>query len=169
MKCTIKGMSDSWIGVFGNYCKAQDLVITEPNQTITSINGQTESYYHSQNIKSLYFDGQTVNFMPKGLEKLFSQIEQIVIYNSSLKEIKKEDLAPFPMLRTLLTWSNDLETLSSNLFEANPELTHLKMNQEKLKFVGENILSPLNKLIRADFSSNPCISMYARTKEESQR
>jgi DNA repair exonuclease SbcCD ATPase subunit len=164
MKCTIRGTS--WYGVTGNECQAQGLVITEPNQTITSINGQTGSYYHSQNVKSLIFDGQTMNFMPKGLEKLFPQIEAISISSSKLKELKKEDLAPFPMLKNLWTNGNDLETLPSNLFEANPELTRVEFYKEKLKFVGENILSPLKKLKWAYFRGNPCINMMAHSKAQ---
>jgi hypothetical protein len=107
-----------------------------------------------------------VNFMPKGLEKLFPQIERIAIYSSKLKEITKEDLAPFPMLKVLFLYSNDLETLPSNLFEANPEITHVEFLNNKLKFVGENILSPLKKLIFASFGLNPCINMDAETKDK---
>jgi hypothetical protein len=155
----------SW-GVTGNECKAQGVVITDRNQTITSINGQTRSFYHSKNVKSLWFEEQTMKFMPKGLEKLFPQIEQIYIWSSKLKELTKEDLAPFPILKNLLIHYNDLETLPSNLFEANPELIHVRFESEKLKFVGENILSPLKKLTLADFSDNPCINMKAWTKAE---
>jgi Leucine-rich repeat (LRR) protein len=153
-------------GVYGNECHGQELVITERNQIITSVNGHTESYYHSQNITCLNFNGQTMNFMPKGLEKLFPQIEQIWIYWSNLKEIKKEDLAPFPMLKSLFTYYNDLETLPSDLFEANLEITHVRFQNERLKFVGENILSHLKKLTRANFEENPCVDMRTLTKAE---
>jgi hypothetical protein len=166
MKCSIRSSSANSYGVPGNECKALGLVITERDLIITSINGQTESYYHTQNVKSLNFFEQTMNFMPKGLEKLFPQIETILFYYSDLKELKKEDLAPFPMLKNLWTSANDLETLPSNLFEANPEITHVHFYNEKLKFVGENILSPLKKLTWADFLSNLCIDKWALTKEE---
>jgi hypothetical protein len=166
MKCKIRGWTYTDNVVTSNYCYAEGLVITEPNQTITTINGQTETYYHAQKVKSLKFNSQTMNFMPKGLEKLFPQIEQIIIYRSKLKELKKEDLAPFPMLKDLFISRNDLETLPSNLFEANPSLMYVKFNGNKLKFVGENILSPLKKLIWADFERNPCIDKHAASKEE---
>jgi hypothetical protein len=79
MKCTI--IKISWgYDVSGNDCEVKELVTTEPNQTITSINGQTETYYHTQNIKGMRFEFQTMIFMPKGLEKFFSQIEAIQIF-----------------------------------------------------------------------------------------
>jgi Leucine-rich repeat (LRR) protein len=166
MRCTIRSIFDSSSGVSGNQCEVEGLVITDRIQTITSANGHTGTYYHSQNVKSVRFESQTMNFMPKGLEKLLPQIERISIYNSNLKEIKKEDLAPFPMLKNLWISDNDLETLPSNLFEANPELIYVQFTYEKLKYVGENILSPLKKLEYADFSDNPCIDKHAASKEE---
>jgi Leucine-rich repeat (LRR) protein len=143
----------TWAGVTGNDCVAQSLVITDRNQTITSINGQTRSFYHEKNVKGLYFLDQTINFIPKGLEKLFPQIEAIYVHRSNFKELKKEDLAQFPMLKNLWLNNNDLKTLPANLFEANPEITHMSFYKNKLKFVGENILSPLKKLIDARFSA----------------
>jgi hypothetical protein len=101
--------------------------------------------------------------MPKGLEKLFPQIEAIGIEISKLREIKKEDLAPFPKLKKLWIQYNDLETLPSDLFESNPELSLVSFPGNKLKFVGGNILSPLKKLIWVYFGSNPCIDMAAYT------
>jgi Leucine-rich repeat (LRR) protein len=166
MKCTIRRMVITAYSLSGNRSEVESLVITERNQIITSINGQTKSYYRSQNITGLWFEDQTMNFMPKGLEKFFPKIERISITRSKLKELTKEDLAPFPMLKNLWIRRNDLETLPSNLFEANPELNHVQFNNEKLKFVGENILSPLKKLKYADFSDNPCINMHAASKKE---
>jgi hypothetical protein len=40
-------------------------------------------------------------------------------------------------------------------FEGDSEITHVTFSVEELKFVGENILSPLKKLNWADFSGNP--------------
>jgi Leucine-rich repeat (LRR) protein len=150
----------------GIECVVQGLVITERNQIVTSVNNQAVSYYNSKNIKGLNFEFQSMNFMPKGLEKLFPQIELISIERSKLKEIRKEDLAPYPMLKKLWIQSNDLETLPSNLLEGNPELSIVSFFNNKLRFVGENILSPLKKLTWVYFRSNTCISMDAYTKAQ---
>jgi hypothetical protein len=70
------------------------------------------------------------------------------------------------MLKNLFTSANHLETLPSNLFETNLEITHVMFAYEKLKFVGENILSPLKKLKWAYFAENPCISKWANNEAE---
>lgn len=99
-KCTFQSPS-GWNHVTGRACRFSNLVVTAPNQVITSVNGQGGSYHHSQNVKAIEIASQTTNFVPQGLEKLFLQVEGVEIINSKLKEILKRDLSPFPLLKEL--------------------------------------------------------------------
>lgn len=145
--------------VNGTSCYSQGLVITSPYEFITTINGQTASSYHAQNVVALSLNYQTVSFMPKGFEKFFSQIELIEIMGSKLQQIEKEDLSPFPLLKELRLESNEyLEYLPADLFEANPEIVTLYFRSNKLKYFGDNIFAPLSKLKNAIFKYNICIN-----------
>lgn len=99
--------------------------------------------------------------MPKEIEKFFPDLEAIKIIMSNLKSIKKADLKPFSKLKELCLGKNDLETLDSDLFEFNRELRFVSFYQNKLKFIGEDILKPLKKLEDARFMYNCCISQEA--------
>jgi hypothetical protein len=149
-------------------CKVENLVITSRDQTITSVHSETDAFFNVQDIKSLIFQSQVqkMNYVPKGLGKFFSQIEMLYIVRTELKEITKEDLVPFPLLKYLWIQINHLESLPSNLLEANPELSHINFNHNRLKIVGENILSPLKNLVYANFRHNTCINMVAEHKSE---
>lgn len=147
-------------------CKTEGLVITAPNEIITSVNDQNGTFYHSLNVKIVHIQHQTVNFLPKEIEKLFPDIEGFQIQKSKLKEIAKEDLSPFPLLKVLWLNNNELEFLPSDLFDGNPELWFINCDSNKVKFVGENIFSSLKKLRYANFESNTCIDKCAEKQSE---
>ena len=139
---------DTWPGLtfLEDNAKFQTLSSIIENETVTTINGQAANFYHSENVKMLDIDDQTVRYFPKGLEKIFPNLEGISIYNSKLKKISKSDLKPFPALRELCLHNNELETLDSDLFEFNPELRLIYLNSNKLKQIGANIFDSLTKL-----------------------
>lgn len=148
------------------YCKAKNLIITKPNQTITSVNGQPASSFVDQNVKGIYVYSQTVNYFPRGSEKFFPDIEGIQIGFSKLKSVDKCDLESLRKLRHLYLHQNDLESLDADLFENNLELEVIYFNSNKLTSVGEFILSKLTKLEQAYFQLNVCINKDVWTKTE---
>lgn len=147
-------------------CAVNKLVITAPNQRVTSINGQTGIFRHYQNVKVLSVHQQTVHFIPQGIAELFPNIEVISIVNSNLKSIEQSDLKPFTELTEIYLYGNKLEKLDSDLFESNPNIIHIDFSSNQLKFVGKNILKPLTKLEYADFEGNSCINKVAGNRSE---
>lgn len=106
------------------------------------------------------------NFVPIGIEKLFPQLEGFAISSSKLKVIKRRDLAQFKDLKAVWLIYNDLETLDSDLFESNPGLLYIDFRGNKLIFVGENVLVPLQRLEQARFEENSCISARVSARAE---
>lgn len=148
-------------GVSGKQCTAKNVLITEPNQVITSVNGQAGLI--DRDVKMIAIYSQLVKFLPKKLETYFPELTGIAVYGSKLKSIDKTDLKPFGKLRYLSVPSNDLETLSDDLFEFNLELRACEVFDNNLKFVGGNIFSNLKSLEMAQFRNNICISQDVYT------
>ena len=159
-------MIAAWTYVSGRQCKVSNFVVDNQNEAVTTINGQAANFYHSENVKMLDIGSQTVRYFPKGLEKIFPNLEGIAIYNSKLKKISKSDLKPFPALRELYLHDNELETLDSDLFEFNPELRLIYLNSNKLKQIGANIFDSLTKLEQVYLNSNPCINREITSHSE---
>lgn len=65
--------------------------------------------------------------------------------------IEKGDLQPFNQLRYLDLSGNDLETLSSDLFDHNPLLRYFDADFNPLKTVGANIFSTLKSIEYVSF------------------
>lgn len=142
--------------------------IRAPNQTVTTINNQTSSFYRNKNVKFLIVQSQVVNFMPKGIATFFPMLEELEISGSKLKSIKQQDLKPFKSLRKVFFFDNDIEKLDSDLFQFNPEVRVIAFDDNELKFVGKNILKPLRKLVEASFRGrgNSCIFRFADTPSQ---
>lgn len=143
--------------VLENECVARNLNVTSRNETVTTINGHLASFFHDHNTTSLKVLHNTMHFIPQGIQTFFPDIERILIHRSELKSIEQADIKPFPKLIELNVWGNDIEKLDDDLFQFNPEIFTLDFSNNKLKVIGENVLTPLNKLDYACFRGNDCI------------
>lgn len=149
--------------VTGKTCLTKNVEITAPNQTVTSINGET---FPIKFVKMILFYQQTVNFVPNGIEKFFPALTAISFSQSKLKAIGKSDIRPFNNLRILYIANNEVEQLSDDLFEFNTELQAFVATNNSLKSIGSNILTPLAKLEYVDLRGNVCINEAAESASQ---
>lgn len=98
---------------------------------------------------------------PKRIEKFFPELEGLEIFNSSLKSITRNDLKPMWNLKLVHMSSNELKELDGDLFEETQKVHWVDFSDNKIKFVGENLLNNLKQLKVANFENNTCIFMTA--------
>lgn len=144
-------------------CLAKNLIVANPNETVTSINGNTEVL---TDVHTLIINGQVVNYFPTNIHSFFPNLNFIRVISSSLKSIVQADLKPFTKLEKFSAEDNDLVELDSDLFEGNTELRWIQFWNNNLNLIGENIFTPLEKLEFAEFSSNQCIDFNVWGREE---
>jgi Leucine-rich repeat (LRR) protein len=144
----------------------KNLVITSPNEEITSVNGEPMIFALNTIVKILNLDKEIVEYFPKGLEKFVPNIEELSMTDVQLKEIAKSDLQLFPMLKILFLDYNNIEELDENLFERNKELIHLYLDHNRIKFIHGNTFAPLKKLETLYLGSNKCIAKNVYKKKE---
>lgn len=160
-ECSLQN-SEHFILGSGVTCFAQNVVVTDPSQTVTTINDQTAESFRALNIKSISTVAQTINFIPSGLEKFFPNLEGLRLSTSKLKAIDRCDLEPFKGLRSLDLQQNQLEFLFDDLFEYNPELEFINLGANKLQLIGSRVLEHLPKLREVYLgASNGCSDMNA--------
>lgn len=165
LECDI--IASTWnINSEGTSCFVENLNITTQNQLVTSVNGQSAAEFQGQGVNGFFSIEQTINYMPKGLDKFFPNLELIQIYNSKLKSIVKSDLASFSTSKTLFLPFNEIETLSSNLLSNNLQLYSIDLNSNKLATIGEKTFETLAKLEQLNVSNNLCIDSHTMTKED---
>ncbi|KAG5666645.1 hypothetical protein PVAND_014661 [Polypedilum vanderplanki] len=120
--------------------------IIEPNTLITGISGNHLDGKMNQNVEAVRFKELTVNYFPVGLQKFFPNLIAISILSSHLKEIKQSDLFPFPQLKYLNLYDNDLRIIRNNLFEFTEHLEVIGLHYNDIKDVDLKTFDKLKKL-----------------------
>ena len=63
-------------------------------------------------------------------------------------------------------YGNDLESLDDDLFEFNTKIKFIDFGLNKLKYIGESLLSNLSDLEKSSFEKNPCTNVKAESSSE---
>lgn len=114
-------------------------------------------------VEFLYVYRQTLNALPKNIDRFFPNLIAIVIVNSYFITITAEDLQPFLKLLYFVSHTNPLVSLDGDLFKHTRKLKFIRMNNSQLQHVGNDLLSGLSDLEYSDFRKNPCINVEANT------
>jgi Leucine-rich repeat (LRR) protein len=163
LECEFReALASGWENVkSGKECRAKNLVVTSPNQEITSINGIAGSDAINNDVTAFYIHAQTADYFPRGLEKFFPNIEVIYFNFCKLKVIKKQDLKVFPQLKEIYLQFNEIEKLNDDLFAANEKLLYVNLHSNKIDFIGTEIFEPLKQLKTLYLNRNQCIDKDA--------
>lgn len=170
LKCGWDSVTTGFIS--GKRCFISQISAQFPsNQMITSLDGQPETFYHSED--RIMFDinlrgSLSVYYWPQGLGNLMPQLEAFALDTLKLRSIKKRDVEVFKKLKMIWCRFNDLESLDSDLFEPNPDLMYANFDGNKLKFIGENIFEPTPFLQEAFFHNNNCIDSEGKSESAVQ-
>lgn len=148
-------------------CSVVNLNVESDDETVTSATGNQLNEVHNNNdVTKLNIQNQRCDYLPKGLEKLFPNLEGLRIASSGLKFLRQSDISVFPNLRNCDVFNNRLTTLDANLFARNFKLEYLYFGSNRIEQVGNNIFSPLKNLKKVNFDDNTCIRFVAETPNE---
>ncbi|XP_070508767.1 uncharacterized protein [Chironomus tepperi] len=128
---------------------------------VTNVSGIHDQHKSNEHVKSFGIGNRIVHFMPKELDKFFTNLIVLDVYATGLQEIVKDDLKPFKDLKYLSLTGNELQTIDFDLFVYNPHLEVVLLWGNKIETVNdafENLL----KLQYLSFKNNPCHSGVAR-------
>lgn len=144
-------------------CGVQNIlnITSRPFHPIKSAQGIHDDHKSNDDVTVFYAAGKNTQYIPKGIEKIFRNIQRIAIHNGRLQEIRQEDFKPFPMLTELCLADNDIKALDDGIFIYNPELTLIYLSDNKIFSIGKNVFDKLNKLSHLYLNSNQCIDMKA--------
>lgn len=116
-------------------------------------------------MKGFYSAYKVIQYFPRGLEKLFKNLEFIFIEYAGLKEIHQADLKPFPKLVYLSLMYNSIQVLESGVFDANPNLEILAFVANDLVHIDPNVFDNLPKL-GCFWFSRTCVEHFVFSREE---
>jgi methyl-accepting chemotaxis protein len=120
-------------------------------------------------VKVLTIENKILNQIPKGIEGFFPNLKLIRLQRTNLKEISADDFKAFPNLISFSSWYNPLVKLESDLFKHTSKLQFIRFRNNLIEQVGENLLTNLRSLRKADFSGNVCIDFNAISRSEIEK
>jgi len=128
---------------------------------IDSEKGSHASGKNNNAVKGIWSDKGGINYLPHGLERLYPNINYILIKDGRLKEIHQSDLKQYPNLVVLDLFKNDIEVLEDGLFAYNPDLVYVSFYSNKVCYIAPNIFDHLTKLRWLQFKDNECMNQNA--------
>lgn len=136
-------------------CLVSNAIITEPESEIRSCDGEHEEGRTNEDVARFEFSKCDVDYIPRGLTALFTNLTQLDIYNCGLKEILRSDLRGLWTLTTFYARRNLLTSLPDDLF-VDMKLRRISFAYNKLKYMSSELLKPLLifKPIFIDFQGN---------------
>ena len=156
---------DNWdaVGII-YYCDVRNElnIISSESAVITGASENHDDSKNNADVYGFYAYEQKTEVFPRGLEKIFKNIKFINIQYGRIKEIHQSDLKPFPQLKYLSFWQNDIETIEEGLFDFNPKLAVIGLDGNKISKIHPNVFDHLSNLYSLWLRQNQCIDNYAQ-------
>lgn len=153
-------MLESW-GSIGEqyYCMANDFRVETKEVLVEGADGEHVNPKTNEDVQGFYATWPAVvNYLPKGLDKIFRNLQGIWIISAKLKVITKKDLEPFPQLTSIFLNGNELQTIQPNLFQHNPRLQRIELKRNKIAAISAGVFDSLANLNELYLTGNVCIS-----------
>jgi len=132
-------------------------ILTEESARIHSITGTHKGSSNNNDVLGFDAYDTTIQFFPKGLDKIFKNLKAITINSCQLKEIYQSDLKVFPNLVYFELSFNQIEVIEEGLFKFNPHLEAVGFEESKIIHIHPNVFDHLNKLRYFWLYEIPCI------------
>ncbi|KAL7012503.1 hypothetical protein ACKWTF_014891 [Chironomus riparius] len=148
-------------------CKLQNTLNIKSRESavISSVNGSHSSGKTSADVTGFWSSFSAIEYFPRNLDNIFTNLEIILINNGRLKEIQQSDLRPFTKLGFLSLSDNEIVFLEDGLFAYNPELEYVGFAYNKIIQIGSQVFDNLNKLTWLWLLGNKCINMDANNNQ----
>jgi len=149
------------------YVDNEPNILTQESAGISSVNGTHENSKNNNDVLGFVASGRTIQFFPKGLEKVFKNIKVIDIEFCELKEIHQSDLKVFPNLIVFVLDKNKIEVIEEGLFDFNPNLESVGISESYIIHIDPNVFDNLTKLRNFWIYTVPCayLDIYNSTKQ----
>ncbi|KAG5678941.1 hypothetical protein PVAND_008560 [Polypedilum vanderplanki] len=108
-------------------------------------------------VNLVFFEKCKISKIPKGIMKTFPNSKILVINNSKLKTIIRDDLKENKNLEELYLVKNNITFLPGDLLKDLNKLTAFSVTYSKIELIEPNIFDKLTNLNCVDLSGNICI------------
>lgn len=136
-----------------------DLITSENDREITEVIGEHLEGKNHDNVESLIVFSKISILFPRGVTKFFKNIQEVLIYNTKLEALTKDDLEQFgENLKRFLLYGNPIKVIEPQLFVHNKNLKLIEFQSSRVEVVNESAFDGLDKLEDLNLQMNRCTS-----------
>lgn len=95
--------------------------------------------------------------IPSQAGKFFTKLEVLRVPFAKISAISEHDMAQFPQLKCLYLGTNEIQSLSADLFRPTPHLEFVAFNDNQISQVEKGLFRYLKKLKIFYFDGNLCV------------
>lgn len=150
-------------------CQTKKIVVKGEDKKIETVAGDHLKEMTSENVTQYFARGLNIEKFPQGLGEMFVNLEVVRITSCNMIFLLKEDMENLEKLKFLDLVGNKIEKLKSDVFENIPNVVEVILNNNRLTFIGSEILKPLGKLEIISFGGNVCVQSFAKHSDEQLR
>lgn len=142
----------------GYTCLVKKITMLDISSDKITISGQHQGFETDESVVGLAIKNQLeLRKFPGGFGKKFRNLKYFEIDGSSISVIRREDFLDLGHLQGFWMPRNQIVALPNDLFINVQGLRYLSFHQNKLKFIGSDLLKPLLNLMSANFTENTTI------------
>lgn len=164
--CSYKKTNWKFIGEHYQ-CQTTDLKVITVGEHVENVIGDYSADHSNNDVKSISVDGQVCHHVPQ-FQNFFVNIEGLQVMSSSLKAITKDDLEPFPKLKVLNLYKNELSSVPADLFVHTPLVKWINFNNNQIRSIGAQIFD-LAELEEIRFDGNLCLANEGSSAAEIEK
>ncbi|KAL7014517.1 hypothetical protein ACKWTF_015980 [Chironomus riparius] len=147
---------------------ANTLDIYQPEDAVIISATGIHSYGESSDSEVVFYTyNKNVHFFPLGLEKIYKNLNGIILYTEPIDFIQQSDLKAYTKLIFIQLADTKIEILEDGLFDYNPQLKYLALNENKIFHIGLTVFENLNNLISLNLDKNVCIKRKSEKSKSS--
>ena len=132
-------------------CDVHSLKIDEPHTIISIVSGTHFPDLGNSDVKFVGINDQNIKFLPINFAQHFANLRRIQVTKSQLEYITKNDFLGLTQLTHINIENNKLKELPCGVFDTNKRLQQLHFEENSLNKIGKNIFKPLPLLSLAHF------------------
>lgn len=136
------------------------------NKDVSAVTGLHINHNNHQSVNQLYIDGMHSECIPSKLNSFFGRLQVLAVRNSLVSELHSDDLQGYTSLKTLDLHSNSIDKVPINFFDPTPNLEHVNLADNKIKYFEAKIFPKLNRLANFFMGKNVCIDKNAINDRE---
>lgn len=145
---------------------SNSLDIYQPEDAeITKVTGLHFSGKSSDSEVVFYSYNKNVHFFPKGLEKIYKNLNGIILYSEPINFIQQSDLKAYTKLVFLQLADTKIEILEDGIFDFNPQLKYLALNENKIFHIGLTVFDKLDNLVSLYLDKNVCMNQRSQNSK----